>query len=272
MPRRTARRSVAPADLITTRGRRGGLLFLAAAVAILLIGCSAGPNQARTNGHTPTPHSTPIPTAVATPTPTPTPLPVATIEFVGASVTAGWYASSVSAAYPADVVTALQQGGENVQARILAIPGATVIDALGWDLAPAANIVVVQMGSNNFAESQPLSLFTTRYQSLITATRQASPKADLVCLGEWHQTGIYNSLGNTPSDFDGIISSECQAAGGTFEPLQQVYDIPSDHGPLGTRTAFGLADLLHPNDAGDQGIAQMVLQGLQQQPPLSSTF
>ncbi len=251
------------------RKRGQKLLLLAAAVAILLVGCSGGAKQARTP--TPAPTSTRRP-AAPTPVPTPTALPVATIEFVGASVTAGWYASSVFAAYPADVVAALQKGGENVQSRILAIPGATVINALSWDLSQPANMVVVQMGSNNFAENQPLSLFTTRYQSLITAIRQGAPKADLVCLGEWHQTGIYDTLGNTPEDFDGVISSECQAAGGTFEALEQVYDIASNHGPLGTRTPFGLADLLHPNDAGDLAIAQVVLQGLQQQPPLSATF
>jgi lysophospholipase L1-like esterase len=198
--------------------------------------------------------------------------PAAVVEFVGASVTHGLYASAGQHAYPADVVAALRGRGENVRPRVLAIPGATVRQALTWKIDQPANIVVVHMGSNNFVHNTPLSEFTPPYAALLAALRKASPKADLVCLGEWHRPHIYNRLGNTPEDFDALIADACAKNGGTFEQLDQVYSVASYHGPLSRRTPFGRADLHHPNDAGSAAIAQVVLQGLQQQPPLSSTY
>ncbi|MGH7920776.1 MAG: SGNH/GDSL hydrolase family protein [Candidatus Dormibacteraceae bacterium] len=235
----------------------GGLL--AAAVGIsLLAGCGGGSAQRSTS---PTPSSA---ASKAT--------PAAIVQFVGASVTHGLYSSGFAHAYPSDVVAALRQRGENVQRRVLAIPGATVGQALTWKIHRPANIVVVHMGSNNFVHNTPLSAFAPLYGSLVDALRKESPKADLVCLGEWHRPFIHNQLGNTPEDFDTIIAADCKENGGTFEPLEQIYAVESYHGPLGRRTPFGRADLHHPNDAGDAAIAQMVLQGLQQQPPLKATF
>ena len=247
------------------RPARGILgLLLAAVIATLLVAACSGPTQG--NKHTPSPSPS------RSPSPTPTPKRQAAIEFVGASVTAGWYASEVSKAYPTVATAALRLRGEPLTLRVRAIPGATVQDALTWDIHQRANIVIVHMGSNNFAKSDPLNVFTAQYHELITVLRQASPKADLVCLGEWHQPLIPDLRGDTPEDFDAVMSSQCKKVGGTFEPLGQVYAIAGNHGPLGTRTPFGRADLLHPNDVGEVAIAQMVLQGLEQQPPLANTF
>lgn len=198
--------------------------------------------------------------------------PAAIVQFVGASVTHGLYASAGEHAYPSDVMAALRARRENVRARVLAIPGATVGQALKWRIDQPANIVVVHMGSNNFVQNTPLGEFIPPYAALLAALRKASPRADLVCLGEWHRPFIYNRLGNTPEDFDALIADACAKNGGTFEPLEQIYSVSSYHGPLGHRTPFGRADLHHPNDAGSAAIAQVVLQGLQQQPPLSATY
>jgi lysophospholipase L1-like esterase len=198
--------------------------------------------------------------------------PAAVVQFVGASVTHGLYATAGDHAYPSDVVAALRGRGVNVRPRVLAIPGATVGQALKWRIDRPANVVVVHMGSNNFVANTPLDQFEPPYAALIGALRKASPKADLVCLGEWHHPLIYNRNGNTPEDFDRVIADVCAQNGGTFEPLEQVYAVASYHGPLGHRTPFGRADLHHPNDAGAAAIAQVVLQGLQQQPPLSATY
>lgn len=245
-------------------GARCSLLTVLAALALVLTACAGSqPPQARVPGSSP---------GGPAPRTGPARRPVPTIEFVGASVTAGWYSSGVHHAYPAVVVGALRKGRVHLQSEVRAVPGATVQDSLQWDIHKRVNIVVVQMGSNNFANSTPLTVFAPLYQQLITTLRQASPKADLVCLGQWHESGIDDMNGNTPEDFDDVMRSACEGAGGTFEPLEQVYDVASNHGPLGSRTPFGRRDLLHPNDAGDASIARVVRQGIKKQPPLASTF
>src|SRR5258707_1172247 len=49
--------------------------------------------------------------------------------FVGASVTAGWYASTPDRAYPALVAGRLRAGGRAVRLHVVATPGATAEEA-----------------------------------------------------------------------------------------------------------------------------------------------
>jgi lysophospholipase L1-like esterase len=189
------------------------------------------------------------------------------IGFVGASVTRGWYVSAAADAFPQRTSELLAQRGQDVRWTVVARPGATVDVADGWQPPRGENVVVVHIVSNDFLYGTPLAGYRAGYRALLAHVRRASPRARLVCLGDWGRVGAVDRAGIAASGYDRVVSAACARDGGTYVPLNQIYDVPGARGPAAGSSPFGVTDDFHPNDLGQLLIAEAVLQGLDGHPP-----
>ncbi len=184
------------------------------------------------------------------------------VQFVGASVTEGWFASSPSHAYPALVVHGLTIGRRRVVKRVVALPGATAESAGTWGLDSPSDLTVVQLATNDYVRSTPVDVFAASYAAVLRRLRAASPHGDIVCLGGWDDPAAVNHLDLTAREYDDIARSACAAEDGRYIDLSAIYLDGRNHGPDGRPTFRGPGDLFHPNDRGHQELASAVLASL----------
>jgi lysophospholipase L1-like esterase len=192
------------------------------------------------------------------------------VLFVGASVTRGYYSTGVSDAYPAELDQLLIAAGRPVRATVVAHPGARVAEAAVWPLAGDQAIIVVHLVTNDFRRSTPLGSYRASYDRLLERLRSDSPRARLLCLGDWGPPVAVNDIGVPAVDYDAVIDAACQDRGGVFVPLSQLYADPRNRGPAGRPTPFGPSDPFHPNDTGQLAIARTVLAGLDGSSPVEA--
>ncbi|MBO0704555.1 MAG: SGNH/GDSL hydrolase family protein [Candidatus Dormibacteraeota bacterium] len=188
------------------------------------------------------------------------------VLYVGASITRGWFATTSTEAYPFVLDRFLQTRGRSVHPTVIAQPGVEAAQALGWQLPPAQDVVVVQVVTNDFLRSVPLASFQWSYTTLLERIRATSPQAQLVCMGAWSQPEQANALGSRTSDYDTAVRSSCDERGGVFVRLAQLFIQPGARGPSGRQTPYGFADTFHPNDMGQVLIAGEALAGLDREP------
>jgi lysophospholipase L1-like esterase len=169
------------------------------------------------------------------------------ILFVGDSIAAGWYATSPSDAFPAKVA-------KQMNARSVVIAKAGV--RAGFYAArrfPAADDVVIELGTNDWAKGTPVAVFATRYSQVVRHIMAASPKAHLVCLSVWPK-------GRNIAPYNDAIRATCAA--GTYVSLGAIYARKASRGPVGRQTFLGVGDDYHPNDAGHSMIARAIEHAL----------
>lgn len=191
------------------------------------------------------------------------------VLFVGASVTRGLGASTPEHAYPEVVASRLEADGRTVHPLVMAQSGILVAVADSWDLAVPADLVVVQLATNDFGHSEPLTAFSATYNDIVRRVREASPHAQLLCMGGWNDPGSVNRLGLTAADYDAAAWAACTAENGRYLDLSEIYRDARNHGPIGRPTAHGPGDEFHPNDRGHLALAALVLatQGVSVQVP-----
>ncbi|HEX4215508.1 MAG TPA: SGNH/GDSL hydrolase family protein [Candidatus Dormibacteraeota bacterium] len=179
---------------------------------------------------------------------------------VGDSLSVGYYASDLGASY----VTLLQQGldrrGLSVSTTLIAKAGVTAVDASQWRLGIPSDDIVVELGTNDYGDSVPLSSFQAAYDTILWALRRAAPQANLYCLGTWSNPAEVNRTGATAGMYDTVIQSSCHIARGDYVDLSPFYEQTGNHGPAGAATYLGTSDWFHPNDAGHDAIAELLLQ------------
>lgn len=177
--------------------------------------------------------------------------------FLGDSLTYGLYASSEDAGYRPQVVSALSsiapvnatRGGQTGNTVATVSASATIPEDTG--------LVVLALGTNDVWNT-PVTDFAAQYQGLVSKVRESSPNAELVCLSVWaNPDGARNY--NPP------ISSACEAAGGTYVLISDLFDAEGTRGPSGVEAFGGVSDDFHPNDTGYAAIAQRVKEALQLQ-------
>lgn len=249
--------------------RRPALLALLASVTAAAVVAAATLEfgvVARLVAASPHPHGTTA-SQQATPHPGSRPLRIA---FIGASITRGWYATSVQDAYPAVTARLLAHSrGRAVDWRVVALPGAPVADVLTWHVPQAQDIVVVHVVSNDFLYGTPLPDYQARYHALMGRIRKVSPGAQIVCMGDWGTVGATNQLGTSAYAYDTVVSQECAGVHGTYVPINQDYSVAGARGPAGYPSLFGpTRGTFHPNDLGDRLIANSIMQGLNGSPPV----
>lgn len=189
------------------------------------------------------------------------------VAFVGASVTRGWYASSTQKAFPERAAALLPTQGKDVLWTVLAEPGAPVDVAEHWKFPRYQDIVVVHVVSDDFLYGTPLQEYGQRYGTLLRRILHASPGARLVCVGDWGKIGAVDWRGIVSYSYDAVVHASCDSHGGTYVPLNELYDIPAARGPVGRLTPFGISDAFHPNDYGHLLIGRTIVQGLEGHAP-----
>lgn len=189
--------------------------------------------------------------------------------FVGASVTRGWYVTTTENGYPAVAARTIAQiHRRDVEWKVTALPGATVQQTLSWNYPTGQDLVVIDIVTNDFLRSTPMSSFEASFTALLQKLRQGSPKAGFVCLGDWGKIGGVDLRGESAYSFDQIVSTTCRAFSGIYVPINQIFDLPGARGPVGHPSIVGPAhDAFHPNDYGDQLIAQAVVAAIEGDPP-----
>jgi len=174
---------------------------------------------------------------------------------LGDSVSAGQYVPSADA-YPRLLAADL-----HAQLVVYAVPGHTTAQTFSMyagELAPT--FVVIELGTNDYNSSVPLSTFAQDYQWVVASIAPATRE---VCLSLWDpdsaadtawssRVGIpspVNKVGASPRMYNTIIAHLCR---GTYLSVQALYNTPGYHGS----GAPGL--IYHPNGAGDAAIARLV--------------
>lgn len=191
------------------------------------------------------------------------------MSFVGASVTRGWYVTTLRDAYPS--VSARIIAGEHqrpVDWKVTALPGAQVDRALTWTFPPDQDLIVVDIVTNDFLSGTLLSTYEAEFTDLLQKLRRGSPRAGFACLGDWGPIGAVDQDGQTAYRFDQVVAATCSAFDGVYVPINQIYGVPGTRGPLGHPSIVGPAkNLFHPNDYGDELIAEAVVSGINGDPP-----
>lgn len=190
--------------------------------------------------------------------------------YVGASVTRGWYVTSLDDAYPAIASRTIAQAeGRDVEWHVVALPGATARVIRTWHFPSHEDIVVVHSVTNDFLFDTPLAQFKRDYLALLQELRGSSPRAAFVCLGEWDQAGRPNRSRVLGYAYDQVVHQACTRSHGVYVPLSQDFQTPGAHGRPGHPSIFGPArDSFHPDDYGDRLIAQSVVAGIEGDPPI----
>ncbi|MBO0708793.1 MAG: hypothetical protein J2P44_10545 [Candidatus Dormibacteraeota bacterium] len=191
------------------------------------------------------------------------------MSFVGASVTRGWYVTSVRNAYPAVAARIIAgEHGRPVDWKVTALPGAPAARALTWAYPADQDLIVVDIVTNDFLYDTPAASYEAQYTALLQKLRRSSPRAGFVCLGDWGPIGAVDQAGETAYSFDQVVAATCNAFDGVYVPINQIYDVPGARGPLGHPSIVGPArNLFHPNDYGDELIAEAVVSGINGDPP-----
>jgi lysophospholipase L1-like esterase len=176
------------------------------------------------------------------------------VLFVGDSLTAGYFASRRSSAFPARVTAALRARGR-VTETIAAKRGVTASYWASRQL-PAADLVVLELGTNDFSvHLTSRAAFDSAYHRLVANVRARSPHAQLLCVSLW-RSSHYGYEGETLLTYNNIIARECR--GGAFVWISQLYDAKGAREPAGLSTFLGKSDGIHPNDIGHRGIANAI--------------
>ncbi|MFZ0214567.1 MAG: GDSL-type esterase/lipase family protein [Candidatus Dormiibacterota bacterium] len=194
------------------------------------------------------------------------------MSYIGASVTRGWYVTSIDHTFPA-VASRIIAGtrSRDVDWHVVALPGAPVGVALKWTIPKDQDIVVIHLISDDFLYGTPIATYQKNYLELLAKIRQASPKAGFVCLGDWGRTDAVNQEGAMAYTYENIAMAACRKYEGVYVPLSQDFEVTDARGPKGHPSLFGPArGEFHPNDYGDQLIAQSIIAGIDGDPAIET--
>lgn len=203
-----------------------------------------------------------------TPTVTPTPLPVVArpafqrVLLVGDSLTFGEGASRPNVGYAFSTVMALRARGKGAGAYYLlhGISGITTSGMLSFmdalDSGETADLVILELGTNDIVGSTPLSDFRAQYARLLARLRANSPTALIVGLTCWHDPQHVTRSGSRVGEYNAIIANTLAQSNDSSAPsrcvnLAPLYRTPWYHHDGG--------DTFHPNDDGHAAIAQAIL-------------
>ncbi|MDQ7877384.1 SGNH/GDSL hydrolase family protein [Microbacterium sp. QXD-8] len=173
-----------------------------------------------------------------------------TVAFIGDSVTAGSYATTVEATWPNVLAAKLTETGP-VEVAMLAEPGRRSSDALTLDIPPA-DLTLVMLGNNDAMAEAGVEGFQQTYPALLAKVRASSPTGALICLSPWFAASWKPGYHST-------VKEACEAAGGEYVDISATHQ-PRNRAQVGDPSYAGTAtDDGHPNDAGHKAIADKVL-------------
>lgn len=185
------------------------------------------------------------------------------IDFLGASITAG-YSASPGHGYVQLVVTALERTHPQVLVQRLGRPGAHVTASRLWRAALPADAIVVQLATNDATGwyPTPLPIFVSDYSRLLQSLRDQSPGARLACLGAWAAPTTINGTGTTVAMYDAAVRRQCSEMNGVYVDLSSMYLNPANHASPQRGSGARRVDTFHPDNRGHAAIAAAVLAAL----------
>ncbi|MEA2683208.1 MAG: acyl-CoA thioesterase [Chloroflexota bacterium] len=182
------------------------------------------------------------------------------VEFIGASITAG-YTAGPSHSYVYGVVAALVRSHGQVVWERAGWAGARVGDAAYMAIMPRADAYVVQLATNDVVGigPTPLPTFLNQYARLAGRLRSTSPAARIICLGAWANASARNAIGVPVSAYNTAVQRGCAGVDGQFVDLALTYANPANHASKARGTRGQATDTFHPNDRGHAAIAAAVI-------------
>lgn len=148
----------------------------------------------------------------------------------------------------------------------LAVPGATSVDVLRYQIPRLrqenATLVVLTVGANDAFVYRDVGKFSKDYRRLLSAIRQAAPRAKIVVTGMPNAAGI----SHVPNFARTIVATMCamqnqviiQESAVQGALVIDLFDLTSRM-KKGRHTRFLSRDELHPSDAGYAQIANAAL-------------
>ncbi len=180
------------------------------------------------------------------------------VLFSGDSLSDGWYASTEDLGFVKLLTNDLslrEQGAEIFHAHR---HGYRLQDVTSEFSVPAdLDLAIIELGTNDVRKQTSVNDFTSQYIDYLQEITASSPEVQLICVG------VYAKQGDLSEDLDKIIRAKCNAFGGTFVRIRDLYDEENLKGPMGNSTWAGDADLGHPNDAGHAVITKRIENALQ---------
>lgn len=170
----------------------------------------------------------------------------------GDSLSGGYYASDREHGFVAAVTRTL--GSAKVYVAERAHQTLSRVSDIA-EVPAGVDIAIIELGTNDVGIPTPDAEFAASYEALVKRVIAASPDVKLVCLGTWTGWGWTQ---------DQTIRSACEAVGGTYVHLRDLFDIETLRGPAGRDTFLGDSDDFHPNDAGHAAIASRITAALDQ--------
>ena len=175
---------------------------------------------------------------------------------LGDSISAGQYLPSSTDGFPYLLASNL-----HTRLTVYAVSGHTTGETRSMytgELAPT--YAVIELGTNDYNRSIPLTTFAAAYHSVVTSIASATR---VVCLSVWdpvnttdtiwsspsHIPSPVNHVGATPGAYNAIIMKLCR---GKYLSIQSIYETASYHGT----GSYGL--IYHPNIAGNAAITQLI--------------
>lgn len=177
------------------------------------------------------------------------------VMFAGDTLTDGYFATSQGNGFSQRVGLSLAQGGPVEEVRGPSVADRRLETLGGFPEVPAnLDLAILQLGTLEAGESMDTVAFSISYGVALRALKDRSPNAGIACLSVWQSTGA------NAGAYDRIIQEQCQLAGGKFVNIASAFSNTSNHGPEGLPTWTGPADGFHPNDAGHEAIANVILE------------
>lgn len=168
----------------------------------------------------------------------------------GDSLSVGMYASTESGSFVTRVLDHLAPATLTTASR----PHETLAVVSNYTEIPAGvDVAIIELGTNDVGVPTPEDDFRDGYAALLTAVRDTSPDAKLVCVGTWTGWGWTQ---------DETIRSSCIEAGGAYVHLRDLFNRNELRGPEGRETHLGTSDWFHPNDDGHMAIARRITEAL----------
>lgn len=173
------------------------------------------------------------------------------VVFAGDSLTYGLFASTEAKGYRPQVVAALEADGPVDWSRGGQTGNTVGTVAKSIEFPQATDLAVLALGTNDLGKT-PVKRFTADYEALVAKVKNQAPDAAILCLGPWAD-------GDGSTTYGPLIEEACEAGGGSYAPLTDLYTKPKHHGPAGVESFGGKSDVFHPNDSGYKAIADRVL-------------
>jgi acyl-CoA thioesterase-1 len=172
------------------------------------------------------------------------------IVFLGDSLTAG-YGLDPQNAYPQLVETALNKQGRNVKVINAGLSGDTSAGGLhrvDWILRQPIDVLFIALGANDALRGLPVEATRKNLQGIIVKARQKNPDIRIILAGMLAPPNMGEAYRNS---FDRIYPDLAESESVELLPfiLEGVAGDP----------ALNLGDGIHPNVAGHQRIAEMVI-------------